>query len=224
LLPVGCRPDGAAKRPKAVSEYLLERLILGGADRICFVISPEKTDIMQYYGDAFAGVPLAYVVQRTPGGLCDAIFRAVPLVDPDEDVLFGLPDTIWFPDDAMTLLPAGESSLLLFPVRQPQYFDAVITDAEDRVTQIQVKVPEPGTHWIWGAGRLSGAAFAALHALWLARGRRDEYLGTLINAFLEAGGAMGALRAGQHYLDVGTYDGYRAASQVVQREMETRSA
>jgi glucose-1-phosphate thymidylyltransferase len=224
LLPVGCRSHDGIKRPKAVSEYLLERLVLAGADAIAIVISPEKTDIIQYYGSDFAGVPLAYVVQSQPRGLCDAIFRAAPLVGGGDDVLFGLPDTIWFPEDALTLLPERESSLLLFPVRQPQFFDAVLTDSADRVTEIEVKVEAPRTHWIWGAGRLCGATFAALHTMWQARTPRDEYLGTLINAYLAGGGRIGALRAGQHYLDVGTYDGYRAASQAVHRDLETRSA
>ncbi len=39
LLPVGSRQDGGTERPRAVSEYLVERMIEGGADRICFVIS-----------------------------------------------------------------------------------------------------------------------------------------------------------------------------------------
>jgi glucose-1-phosphate thymidylyltransferase len=36
LLPVGSRHDGEAERPMAVSEYLVERMILGGATKICF--------------------------------------------------------------------------------------------------------------------------------------------------------------------------------------------
>ncbi len=40
LLPVGSRFDGATERPRAVSEYLVERLIAGGARRLCFVIAP----------------------------------------------------------------------------------------------------------------------------------------------------------------------------------------
>jgi len=40
LLPVGDRGD--RERPKAISEYLIERLAAGGADKICFVISPGK--------------------------------------------------------------------------------------------------------------------------------------------------------------------------------------
>src|ERR1700757_2244610 len=50
LLPVGSRLENGEERPKAVSEYLVERLILGGADRLCFVISPAKGDILRYYG------------------------------------------------------------------------------------------------------------------------------------------------------------------------------
>ena len=42
LLPVGSRLDGGIERPRAVSEYLIERMIAAGVDKICFVISPGK--------------------------------------------------------------------------------------------------------------------------------------------------------------------------------------
>src|SRR3954471_5209132 len=87
LLPVGSRLDGQTERPRAVSEYLIERMILGGADKICFVISSGKSDILNYYGGNVGGADIAYVVQSKPAGLCDAIFRALPLVAPDEHVL-----------------------------------------------------------------------------------------------------------------------------------------
>ena len=50
LLPVGSRFDGGVERPCAVSEYLLDRMVLGGARKICVVISPGKHDILAYYG------------------------------------------------------------------------------------------------------------------------------------------------------------------------------
>src|SRR5690348_18140149 len=37
LLPVGSRVENGAERPRAVSEYLVERMIAGGADKLCFV-------------------------------------------------------------------------------------------------------------------------------------------------------------------------------------------
>jgi UTP-glucose-1-phosphate uridylyltransferase len=105
LLPVGSRLDDGVERPKAVSEYLVERLILGGADKLCFVISPGKSDILQYYGAGVGGADTAFVVQPRAAGLCDAIFRAAPLVGPDEPVAVGLPDTVWFPKSASSRPP-----------------------------------------------------------------------------------------------------------------------
>src|SRR3712207_3652219 len=78
LLPVGSRLDAGVERPCAVSEYLVERMIRGGATKICFVISPGKSDIMEYYGAGYGDASIAYVVQPQASGLCDAIFRAMP--------------------------------------------------------------------------------------------------------------------------------------------------
>jgi dTDP-glucose pyrophosphorylase len=211
LLPVGSRLDGERERPRAVSEYLVERLVLGGADKICFVISPGKSDILHYYGgDAFSA-RVFYSVQPEPAGLCDAVFRALPLIGPDEEVVIGLPDTIWFPEDALTSLPAGMLSFLLFPVEHPELFDAVILDEADRVRSIQVKARNADSHWVWGAFKMPGSVLTSLHAMWLAREQRDEYIGTLVNAWLDAGGEAVGVRAGTSYVDVGTVRGYREA-------------
>ena len=67
-------------------------------------------------------------MQPQPDGLCDAIFRALPFIDDDEPVLIGLPDTIWFPQDALRDLPDDRLSFLLFPVERPELFDAVVAD------------------------------------------------------------------------------------------------
>jgi len=211
LLPVGSRLDGERERPRAVSEYLVERLVLGGADKICFVISPGKSDILEYYGGGAFAATVFYSVQPEPAGLCDAVFRALPLIAPDEHVLVGLPDTIWFPADALTHLPEGELSFLLFPVQRPELFDAVVLDDRDRVLQIQVKSPQASSRWIWGAFKMPGSILRELHALWEARNRRDEYVGTLVNAWLDEGGRARGVPAGQSYVDVGTVRGYREA-------------
>ena len=211
LLPVGSRRDGERERPRAVSEYLVERLVLGGADKICFVISSGKSDILQYYGGEAFSARVFYAVQPEPAGLCDAVFRAVPLVQPHEHVLVGLPDTIWFPVDALARLPSGVLSFLLFPVECPEFFDAVVVDEDDSVGRIEVKQAKPSSQWIWGAFKMPGLVLCELHQLWLARGRRDEYIGTLVNAWLERGGHAAGVRAGSSYVDVGTVRGYREA-------------
>jgi dTDP-glucose pyrophosphorylase len=211
MLPVGSAFDErGVERPKAVSEFLVERMIHAGADRICFVLSPEKTDIIPYFARHPAARRFCYVVQERPDGLCDALFRAQAVVRADEEVLIGLPDTVWFPLSGFSLLPTSEFAFLLFPVDEPQRFDAVLT--QDRlVTEIQVKAEHPSTHWVWGAFRMPAPVFRTLHELWSEPERGDEYIGTLVNAYLRRGGHALGIPAGDRYFDVGTVDGYRAA-------------
>ncbi|HEY0411713.1 MAG TPA: nucleotidyltransferase family protein [Allosphingosinicella sp.] len=219
LLPVGGRAVERTERPKAVSEYLVERMIRGGAAKICFVISPGKSDIVEYYGGGrVAGADMAFVVQPSAVGLCDAIFRAAPVLPRDEPVLVGLPDTIWFPEDALAELPEDRLAFLLFPVEEPRHFDAVVTDAAGRVEEIQVKSPQARSNWIWGAFKMPGRVFHELHAYWRARPEPDEYVGTLVNAWLAEGGEAVGVRAGTSYVDVGTLDGYRSAMQLLRPE------
>lgn len=217
LLPVGSRIADGTERPCAVSEFLVERMVRGGANKLCFVISSGKSDILEYFGASYSNASIAYVVQDVPSGLCDAIFRAGPFIGPDEAVMIGLPDTVWFPEDAFTALPDNVLSFLLFPVERPEFFDAVLIDEDTgRVREIQVKQKDAGSRWIWGAFKMPGTVLQELYQLWRLRERRDEYVGTLVNAWLAAGGQAVGIRAGTAYVDVGTLHGYRAAMALLQ--------
>jgi dTDP-glucose pyrophosphorylase len=82
LLPVGSRVEDGVERPRAVSEYLVERMVRGGATRVCFVVSPGKADILAYYGGSACSAHVSFTVQPQPAGLCDALFRALPMIPP----------------------------------------------------------------------------------------------------------------------------------------------
>lgn len=224
LLPVGSSVEEGRERPRAVSEYLVERMIRGGANKLCFVIAPGKTDILEYYGSRLWGADIAYVVQPNPGGLCDAVFRALPLIGEEEMVAVGLPDTIWSPEDGLALLPDDRLSFLLFPVEHPELFDAVCTKEDGTVQRIEVKQRSASSHWIWGAFKMPGRVFHELHTLWCRPERHDEYFGTLINAWIAEGGSALGVRAGVEYVDVGTLHGYRAALHLLEQKHETEPA
>jgi glucose-1-phosphate thymidylyltransferase len=211
LLPVGSQLKDGSERPRAVSEFIVERLINAGATRLCFVVAPRKLDIITYYGASVDGVPVCYAIQPEPSGLCDAIFRGVPFAAPEETIAVGLPDTVWFPADGLAALPEQQLAFLLFQVAEPHLFDAVVTDEHGLVRQIQVKSAAATTDWIWGAFRGPSAVFRQLHALWCEGGRKDEYLGPLVNEYIARGARVVAVRAGTSYVDVGTVTGYRRA-------------
>jgi dTDP-glucose pyrophosphorylase len=225
LLPLSvCAPDHS-ERPRAVSEFLVERMLAAGATKLCFVIAPGKSDILEYFGGQIGDATISYVVQPEPGGLCDAIFRAVPLIGRDEPVLVGLPDTVWFPVDGFRRLDGACLTFLLFHVASPELFDAVLADDDGCVRQVQVKVRHPGTSWVWGAFRMPGSVLHDMHQLWLHENRRDEYFGTLTNAYLARGGTARGVRAVDGaYVDVGTFDGYRSALRLLERESTPRDA
>jgi len=216
LLPVGSRLVEGVERPKAVAEYLVERMIAAGAEQICMVISAEKTDLIRYFAERHYAAEIFYVLQQKPQGLCDALFRAEPFAIHHERILIGLPDTIWFPENgyrsALSMLEgSSDVSLLLFPVTNPSAFDAAISDEHGYVQEIEVKRSNPRSHWVWGAITSTGEAFRNLKLLWDSRHRQDEYLGHLLNAYIGAGNTVRSTCAGEIYMDVGTLEGYHQA-------------
>jgi dTDP-glucose pyrophosphorylase len=220
LLPVGVREIANSRRPRAVSDFIVERMVLAGTSKLCFVISPLKDDILRYHGSGTDYVHIFYEVQPQPLGLCDAVFRPEPVFQTEEEVLIGLPDTIWFPVDGFSRLPLNEFSLLLFPVAHPERFDAVLLDDESNVKEIQVKSRQARANWIWGAMRMPGRVFRELSALWHCRGKQDEYLGTLVNAWIADGHRVLGVKAGTSYLDVGSIEGLHAAWRTLESGLE----
>jgi len=216
--------DGV-ERPKAISEYLVERMIAAGATQICMVISAEKGDIVRYYAERSYAADIFYVVQRRPAGLCDALFHAEPFSERHDRVLIGLPDTVWFPENAYYPAinsPTCDVNLVLFPVEDPSVFDAVVCDEQNFVRKVEVKIPNPHSQWIWGAIAVSADGFRSLKLLWEARHREDEYLGTLLNAYIDAGHAVRGHHVGETYIDVGTMKGFQRAQDFLRAQAKPR--
>lgn len=215
LLPVGSLLTNNVERPRAVSEYLIERMKIAGVSNICMVISASKSDILKYYGKGTDNIHFCYTVQQYPAGLCDAIFCALPLINQSDQVIVGLPDTIWFPVDSLLSLDDNEFSFLLFPVDKPHLYDAVEINDDDSVKCIHVKNKDVDVNWIWGAFKMPGNVMFDLYKLWIKRDRQDEYFGTLVNAYIQNGGVAFASKSGKSYVDVGTIGGYRNAMRVL---------
>ena len=71
---------------------------------------------------------------------------------------------------------------------------------------------------------MPGRVLHELHDLWKNRDPRDEYFGTLVNAYLALGGKAQGVRAGEAYVDVGTLNGYREATQLLDARRDARPA
>lgn len=163
IIPIGFYDsivNGQARpQPKPVSRYLLERMALAQAEKVYFVISPDKVDIPRCYGDGSdVGMPIAYLVIENSRGMPYTLDQARPWLT-DETVIFGMPDTIFQPVDAFVRLlekhqtQKSDLTLGLFPTDQPQRFTSVHMDNNDHVLSVVDKPASTKTNEIvytWG--------------------------------------------------------------------------
>ena len=79
------------------------------------------------------------------------------------------------------------------------------------------------TLWDWGAFKMGGVAFRELYDLWPEPERGDEYVGTLVNAYISSGGRAVAVRAATAYVDVAPCGRYRKAMTLLSTPEHTRN-
>lgn len=151
LLPVGYmrHPQTGTPRPKPVSRYLIEQMLLAGATRLALVLRPGKWDIANHYGDGSAlGLSTAYFQMGDPWGPPFTAAQALPWLD-DATVLFGFPDILVDPPDALAQvhrhLHCGEADVVLGLCPMPRWglADVVQCDADHRVTRMAPKESDP---------------------------------------------------------------------------------
>jgi len=224
LFPLGYQKvlaDGTDQwRPKAVSHYLIERMIYAGVQKIYIVLGTGKEAIMEYYGNgARFGVHLAYLFQEQLGGMPYALDLARPWLR-DEIVLFGMPDTIVQPMEVFKrmleahLARHADLTLGVFRTQTPQKFGMVEIDANDRVIRNVDKPKETDLEYMWGIACWS-PSFTELMGefLKITRGnKREVVLSEVFQYAHEQKMNIRALRLDDgEYLDIGTVDELRRA-------------
>lgn len=231
LFPVGWQPysvDGEIhRRPKVVSQYVVESMVDAGVSEIFFVVGDRKHDVMRYYGSgARFGTRIAYLFQEQAEGMVNAINLVSPWVG-DRRVLFGMPDTVFQPPDAMArLVEAHEErradvTLGLFSTTRPWKFGMVNTDHTGRVIAHVDKPLQTSFHLMWGMAvwehsftqliQDAGASPRPSSA-----DRTETVLGDVIDAALQRGlDVFGYHFANGRYIDIGTYDEIVEAQQVI---------
>lgn len=234
LFPVGVHgaPEALRGRPKVVSQYLLDKMVAGGATQAFFVIRPGKFDIAEYYGDGSRlGLSIAYLMMGEPWGPPFSVAQAVPFIG-DATVLFGFPDILVHPDDAFVRvrarLESGGADLVLglFRAARAVPMDVVEVDATGRVRRLVTKEANPARGdadlgylvAAWGpsftrflgeeTARLSAEARSGRH------GPSPEWpMGAVIDAAIAAGLHVDSLVIDDaRFLDIGTPAGLAAAA------------
>ncbi len=201
------------RRPKVVSQYLVENMIRAGARQLYLILGDGKADIMTYYGDGSRfGVDVAYLFQERLTGMPGALTIAAPWTE-QATVVFGMPDTIMEPHDLFTRLlerhrrAGADVTLGLFQTDNPSKFGMVELDAAGRVTNTIDKPQESALEWMWGCACWS-PAFTRIMREYLAdrpTADREAVLGDVFNHALGQGLHIeGCAFPDGRYMDIGT--------------------
>lgn len=204
-------------RPKVISQYLVEHLINAGAKKIIIVLGPGKSDIMEYYGDGNRfGVEIAYAFQGEAGGMPFALNLAYPWLTEEDEILFGMSDTIIEPVNAFKNLyqthkaKGADLTLGLFATAQFNKFGMVELDqSQSKILHTIDKPAQSDLKYMWG-----NAAWNFRFGKFLKDFLKDKdgketevVFGDVINAAIKANlKVCGHLQESGNYIDVGTVE------------------
>jgi glucose-1-phosphate thymidylyltransferase len=204
--------DQIIQYPKPVIAYLIERLILAGVQKTIITTSKEKSDILRLLGDGSAfNMHLAYLIQEENNGMPYALNLAHPWVN-DSIILFGMPDTIFFPENAfVTLLDRfistkADLTLGLFQTDKPAKFGMVKFDDKDNFIYTIDKPNSTNLEYMWGIA-CWGHNFSSFmnEYINIHHESKELVLGTVIQAAFDIGLRVNVLPFfdGAYY-DIGT--------------------
>lgn len=217
LFPIGYQDfeiDGVVhKRPKVISQYVVESMVAAGASRLVFVLGEGKHQIVEYYGGGSRfGVEIIYCYQEQLTGMPGALAIARGLTD-RQLVLFGMPDTIFEPTASYEELMSAHGrqrcdlTIGLFPTQYPHKFGMVDFAEDGTIRRIVDKPAESDLTYMWGIAVWEDR-FSDLLCAYVERHRGSERELLLGDVFSEAVASGLVVRAHPFlegaYRDIGT--------------------
>lgn len=218
LQPIGFSKELAPVGRRAVIEYLIERMVLAGIDKIFINTAQDKADLIRYLADKSPYKQNLIFMVRPRAGLLDGVVLPEQFLRDDDELYFGLPDTIWYPKDGFKRLASftGELVLGLFDTGTPEKFDSVAIDAQSRIKSIEVKVERPKTKWTWAMGKLSVKAARLLRVYENQLGDKPLF-GQAMHLYCQDHPGYAVELADSHCLDIGIPDDYDKAESFVKK-------
>jgi glucose-1-phosphate thymidylyltransferase len=227
VYPIGYDQDRGG-RPKAVSQYLLEKMRSAGIKKAYIILREGKWDIPAYLLDGKRlGMHLAYLIMDAPFGVPFTVDQAYPFVQ-ESIVAFGFPDIFFEPDDVFVKLLIKLADrrcdvvLGLFPSDRPDKADMVDIDLQGKIRNIVIKPQETNLRFTWGVAVWTPIFTQFLHSqveAWepSAAPGKELFVGDVVRAAMAEGLQVEAVTVSdQPYLDIGTPDDlFRAAKRLM---------
>lgn len=210
----GTRQGG--ERPRAVCEYLFEKMHEAGITRAYVILREEKWDIPAYLGDgARTGMHLAYLMMGLPYGTPYSFDQAYPFVQ-HAIVAFGFPDMVLGPGNMFgrlleyQRLNQADVVLGLFPADRPEKVDMVEISGSGKVKRIDIKPQHTDLRTTWGVAVWTPEftrfmhEFLAVHQQSAAT-EAELFMGDVVLAAIREGLSVYAQQVSERpFIDIGT--------------------
>ncbi len=213
LQPIGFSKELAPVGRRAVIEYLIERLVLAGVDKVFINTAEDKTDLIRYLSTKSEYKNNLLFLVRERKGLLDGIVLPEQFLHEDDELYFGLPDTIWYPKNGFTQLDSrngGELVLGLFDTGTPERFDSVVLDDSGRIQKVAVKVKNPQSIWTWAMGKMT-VRTARLLRQYESQLGPNPLFGEAMHLYCQSHPGYAIQLSDSACIDIGTPDDYERA-------------
>ena len=186
-------------------------MILAGITKIFINTAEDKTDLIRYLANKSPYKSNLIFLVRPRAGLLNGIVIPEQFLRDDDELYFGLPDTIWYPKDGFAQLDKIKAELVLglFDTGTPNRFDSVVINQQNRIQSIEVKVPKPKTKWTWSIGKMTVKVARALP--------RNPLFGASLHAYCQSHPGYAIELASSACLDIGIPDDYDKAELFVKQ-------
>ena len=207
------------KRPKVVSQYLVNHFRSVGVEKLIITLGPGKQDIMEYYGAGSRfDMDIVYNFQRVARGMPFALDTSFRWLNEQDTVIFGMSDTIIEPVNSFVQMldfhnkSNADLTIGLFHTDNPQKFGMVDYDLKTFDVRSTIDKPKETklTH-MWGCC-IWNFRFASLmhdHCLQATQSTEANELvfGDIINSAIKKNfRVMGFPIDNGKYIDIGTIE------------------
>lgn len=209
LQPIGFSKELAPVGRRAVIEYLIERMILAGIDKIFINTAEDKSDLIRYLATKSQYKNNLIFMVRDRTGLLDGIVQPKQFLNDSDELYFGLPDTIWYPKNGFMQVrdQPGDLVLGLFDTGTPEKFDSVVITKNNQIKSIDVKINNPKTKWTWAIGKMTVQVARLLQP--------NPLFGVSLHNYCQDNPGYAVQLSGSSCLDIGIPDDYEKAEEFI---------
>lgn len=197
-----------------VIEYIFDRLVIAGIHKIFVTTAPDKTDLIDYLKNVSPNRKLITISIGERQGLLDGIISPAHFMEKTDEIYFGLPDTVWFPEDGFKEIAKVKNDLVLgcLPSDTPEIYGSVNVE-KGIATSIIEKPKNPTSPWIWAFGKFKVSLIPTLLNL----SKSDPTFTNVLGSYAKSNSVKVVTFKSGKYFDIGTPAGLSATNQYVQK-------